>query len=246
MSMPSIFRSTGLSSLGGACVTCSVPNTSIRVSRALYSMHRRSATPSMCFHTGSLAGGAHPGSALSNGLAALSQPLKLRLCLHPDASGLRDYGGSVVLVDPLASLTAVEEFLWPRVGQAARRTPQQREPRSEPGPRRGDPAASAASPRRTVRCGWGCRVPHPHAVTTSLARACVRKRSSKGGRAPPPSSRSRRRPHQVRDRPVRVHCHTHRCCAPQSGPPAVADRAPRRAPPRPRARRTRALAACAA
>ncbi|CAH8338587.1 unnamed protein product [Eruca vesicaria subsp. sativa] len=56
------------------------------------------------------------GSArLSSGLSALAQPLKLRLCRAPGEKALRDYSSNIVLIDPLASLAAVEEFLWPRV-----------------------------------------------------------------------------------------------------------------------------------
>ncbi|KAL5788849.1 hypothetical protein ACOSP7_005798 [Xanthoceras sorbifolium] len=56
------------------------------------------------------------GSArLSSGLGALSQPFKLRLCRVQGDKSLRDYSSNVVLIDPLASLAAVEEFLWPRV-----------------------------------------------------------------------------------------------------------------------------------
>lgn len=56
------------------------------------------------------------GSArLSSGLSALSQPFKLRLCRAQGEKALRDYSSNVVLIDPLASLAAVEEFLWPRV-----------------------------------------------------------------------------------------------------------------------------------
>ncbi|KAM1987118.1 hypothetical protein ACFX15_034426 [Malus domestica] len=56
------------------------------------------------------------GSArLSSGLSALSQPFKLRLCRAQGEKTLRDYSSNVVLIDPLASLAAVEEFLWPRV-----------------------------------------------------------------------------------------------------------------------------------
>ncbi|WCJ39868.1 E3 ubiquitin-protein ligase UPL3 [Euphorbia peplus] len=56
------------------------------------------------------------GSArLSSGLSALSQPFKLRLCRVQGEKSLRDYSSNVVLIDPLASLAAVEEFLWPRV-----------------------------------------------------------------------------------------------------------------------------------
>ncbi|XP_052626387.1 E3 ubiquitin-protein ligase UPL3 isoform X1 [Lactuca sativa] len=52
---------------------------------------------------------------LSSGLGALSQPFKLRLCRAHGEKGLRDYSSNVVLIDPLASLAAVEDFLWPRV-----------------------------------------------------------------------------------------------------------------------------------
>ncbi|KAJ7967163.1 E3 ubiquitin-protein ligase UPL3-like [Quillaja saponaria] len=56
------------------------------------------------------------GSArLSSGLSALSHPFKLRLCRAQGEKSLRDYSSNVVLIDPLASLAAVEEFLWPRV-----------------------------------------------------------------------------------------------------------------------------------
>ncbi|PPS00582.1 hypothetical protein GOBAR_AA20078 [Gossypium barbadense] len=56
------------------------------------------------------------GSArLSSGLGALAQPFKLRLCRAPREKSLRDYSSNIVLIDPLASLAAVEEFLWPRV-----------------------------------------------------------------------------------------------------------------------------------
>ncbi|KAF9622824.1 hypothetical protein IFM89_034059 [Coptis chinensis] len=52
---------------------------------------------------------------LSSGLSALSQPFKLRLCRSQGDKSLRDYSSNIVLIDPLASLAAVEEFLWPRV-----------------------------------------------------------------------------------------------------------------------------------
>ncbi|XP_074275667.1 E3 ubiquitin-protein ligase UPL3-like [Silene latifolia] len=52
---------------------------------------------------------------LSSGLSALSQPFKLRLCRAQGEKSLRDYSNTVVLIDPLASLAAVEDFLWPRV-----------------------------------------------------------------------------------------------------------------------------------
>ncbi|PNT60766.1 hypothetical protein BRADI_5g04567v3 [Brachypodium distachyon] len=55
------------------------------------------------------------GSRQSSGLSALSQPFKLRLCRAQGEKSLKDYSSNIVLIDPLASLAAVEEFLWPRV-----------------------------------------------------------------------------------------------------------------------------------
>ncbi|CAI9280286.1 unnamed protein product [Lactuca saligna] len=40
--------------------------------------------------------------------------------------GLRDYSSNVVLIDPLASLAAVEDFLWPRVQRRKKETPQEK------------------------------------------------------------------------------------------------------------------------
>jgi E3 ubiquitin-protein ligase TRIP12 len=55
------------------------------------------------------------GSRLSSGLGALSQPFKLRLCRAQGEKSLKDYSSNILLIDPLASLAGVEEFLWPRV-----------------------------------------------------------------------------------------------------------------------------------
>ena len=63
-------------------------------------------------------------SSISMGLSALSQPLKLNLVRAPHEEQLRNYSGHTVLIEPLASMAAVEYFLWPRVqrsaGEAAR------------------------------------------------------------------------------------------------------------------------------
>ena len=56
----------------------------------------------------------HQG-ALSAGLSALAQPFKLRMARSPHETQLWDYSTNVVLIEPLASLQAVEDFLWPRV-----------------------------------------------------------------------------------------------------------------------------------
>lgn len=56
------------------------------------------------------------GSAsMGAGLSALSQPFKLRLCRASGEKMLRDYSTNIVLIEPLATLVAVEDFLWPRV-----------------------------------------------------------------------------------------------------------------------------------
>lgn len=56
------------------------------------------------------------GSAsVAAGLSALAQPFKLRLCRASGERGLRDYSSNIVLIDPLATLASIEEFLWPRV-----------------------------------------------------------------------------------------------------------------------------------
>jgi E3 ubiquitin-protein ligase TRIP12 len=58
------------------------------------------------------------GSSLTSGLAALTQPFKLRLCRAGHEHQLRDYSSNVVLIEPLATVAAVEEFLWLRVYRA--------------------------------------------------------------------------------------------------------------------------------
>ncbi|PSC70280.1 E3 ubiquitin-ligase UPL3-like isoform A [Micractinium conductrix] len=65
-------------------------------------------------------GGALPRStsgvnSLAAGLAALSNPFKIRLACAGDEPGLRDYSTNMVLIEPLASMSQIEDFLWPRV-----------------------------------------------------------------------------------------------------------------------------------
>jgi E3 ubiquitin-protein ligase TRIP12 len=54
-------------------------------------------------------------SATIAGLSALTQPFKLRLSRASNEKLLRDYSSKIVLIEPLATLVAVEDFLWPRV-----------------------------------------------------------------------------------------------------------------------------------
>ncbi|OMO92775.1 Armadillo [Corchorus olitorius] len=80
-----------------------------KLQNALSSLER---FPVVLSHSSRSSGGS---ARLSSGLSALSQPFKLRLCRAQGDKSLRDYSSNVVLIDPLASLAAVEEFLWPRV-----------------------------------------------------------------------------------------------------------------------------------
>lgn len=64
-----------------------------------------------------------PLSPVSAGLRHLSQPFKLRLrkaLADNGGTGLRDYAHHVVLIEPLATMASVQEFLWPRVREAER------------------------------------------------------------------------------------------------------------------------------
>ncbi|CAN8276728.1 unnamed protein product [Cochlearia groenlandica] len=101
------------------------------------------------------------GSArLSSGLSALAHPIKLRLCRAPGEKTLRDYSSNIVLIDPLASLAAVEEFLWPRV-------------------QRGEPAMKPAAPAGNTESGTlpsGAGVSLPSSSTPA---STTRRHSSK-------------------------------------------------------------------
>jgi E3 ubiquitin-protein ligase TRIP12 len=109
--------------------------------------------------------------SLSAGLAALSNPFKIRLSRHPSAApptartsngpinpdvpiGLKDYTSNVVLIEPLASMNQVEEFLWPRVqyspGEYARMVSGEAAGRDEAAR-----AAAAAAARDQGRGGGG-------------------------------------------------------------------------------------------
>lgn len=101
------------------------------------------------------------GARLSSGLSALSQPFKLRLCRAQGEKSLRDYSSNVVLIDPLASLAAVEEFLWPRVQ------------RSESGQK---PSASVGNSESGTTTGAGASSPSP--LTPTTRRHSSRSRSS--------------------------------------------------------------------
>ncbi|KAL5066522.1 hypothetical protein RYX36_028259 [Vicia faba] len=63
-------------------------------------------------------------SVLLSPVSLSSQPYKLRLCRAQGEKSLKDYSSSIVMIDPLASLAAIEEFLWPRVqrGESAQKS----------------------------------------------------------------------------------------------------------------------------
>jgi E3 ubiquitin-protein ligase TRIP12 len=64
----------------------------------------------------SFSAGSYSGNTLSNGLAALTSPFKIKLEKHGQERALKEYSAHYVLIEPLASLTAVEDFLWSKVG----------------------------------------------------------------------------------------------------------------------------------
>lgn len=54
----------------------------------------------------------------SSGLSVLSQACNIRLCRAKGDESLIDYSSYILVFNPLATLAAVEEFLWPRVQQS--------------------------------------------------------------------------------------------------------------------------------
>ncbi|KAK4424057.1 E3 ubiquitin-protein ligase UPL3 [Sesamum alatum] len=125
---------------------------------ALSSMER---FPVVLSHASRSSGG---NARLPSGISALSQPFKLRLCRAQGEKSLRDYSSNVVLIDPLASLAAVEDFLWPRVQ------------RSEPGQK---PSVSAGnSESGTTPAGAGVSSPSGSTPASATRRHSTRSRSS--------------------------------------------------------------------
>lgn len=53
--------------------------------------------------------------SLGAGLSALSQTFKVRLQRHPNEKQLKDNPHHAVMIEPLAAMTALEDYLWPRV-----------------------------------------------------------------------------------------------------------------------------------
>ncbi|KAF5951530.1 hypothetical protein HYC85_009474 [Camellia sinensis] len=129
-----------------------------KLQNALSSLER---FPVVLSHTSRPSSG---NARLSYGLSALSQPFKLRLCRAQGEKSLRDYSSNVVLIDPLASLAAVEDFLWLRVQ------------RSESGQK---PLASAGnSESGTTPIGAGIPSPSTSIPASTTRRQSTRSRSS--------------------------------------------------------------------
>ncbi|KAI8021116.1 E3 ubiquitin-protein ligase UPL3 [Camellia lanceoleosa] len=129
-----------------------------KLQNALSSLER---FPVVLSHTSRPSSG---NARLSSGLSALSQPFKLRLCRAQGEKSLRDYSSNVVLIDPLASLAAVEDFLWLRVQ------------RSESGQK---PSASAGnSESGTTPTGAGASSPSTCTPASATRRQSTRSRSS--------------------------------------------------------------------
>ncbi|XP_070042392.1 E3 ubiquitin-protein ligase UPL3-like isoform X2 [Nicotiana tomentosiformis] len=101
---------------------------------------------------------------LSSGLSALSQPFKLRLCRAQGEKTLRDYSSNVLLIDPLASLVAIEGFLWPRVK------------RPESGQKAS--ASSGNSGSGTIPAGGGASYPSMSTPASAPHRHSTRSRSA--------------------------------------------------------------------
>ncbi|XP_011092986.1 E3 ubiquitin-protein ligase UPL3 isoform X1 [Sesamum indicum] len=117
--------------------------------------------PVVLSHASRSSGG---NARLSSGLSALCQSFKLRLCRAQGEKSLRDYSSNVVLIDPLESLAAVEEFLWPMVQQ------------SELGQK---PSVSAwNSVCRTTPAGTGVSSPSGSTPASATRRHSTRSRSS--------------------------------------------------------------------
>ncbi|XP_051145635.1 E3 ubiquitin-protein ligase UPL3 [Andrographis paniculata] len=129
-----------------------------KLQNALSSLER---FPVVLSHASRSSGG---NTRLSSGLSALSQPFKLRLCRAQGEKSLRDYSSNVVLIDPLASLAAVEDFLWPRV---------QRNDSSQ------KPSASVGNPESgSTAVGTGVSSPSASIPPTMTRRHSTRSRSS--------------------------------------------------------------------
>ncbi|PWA53966.1 ubiquitin-transferase [Artemisia annua] len=94
------------------------------------------------------------GSRLSSGLGLSSRPFKLRLCRAHGEKSLRDYSSNILLIDPLASLSAVEDFLWPRV----QRSESSHKSSTSVGNSESSPTPASATRRQSTRSRSGINI----------------------------------------------------------------------------------------
>ncbi|GIM11450.1 hypothetical protein Vretimale_14948 [Volvox reticuliferus] len=135
----------------------------------------------------------NPGS-LSSGLSLLTHPFKLRLCRHGSDNSLRDYSSNIVLIEPLATMMAIEEFLYPRVYRGTSAASQQQGSAAAPGGGANANTATAAAATGATADGAGSKGAGTGA-TTGGASAATPGGDNGGGTAtasatPLPGSRS--------------------------------------------------------
>ncbi|KAL4435190.1 hypothetical protein ABPG77_001872 [Micractinium sp. CCAP 211/92] len=121
-------------------------------------------------------------SSLTAGLAALSNPFKIRLSRAGDEPGLRDYSANMVLIEPLASMAQIEEFLWPRVmggGGGAAAAAGGDDPRSRQAAAAARSAAAAGSAEPSVNAA--ARAASAAAAAAEAAAAAARSLQPDGG-----------------------------------------------------------------
>jgi E3 ubiquitin-protein ligase TRIP12 len=112
-------------------------------------------------------GGGARGEGGEAGMAGLSRPFKLCLRRDPADRALRDYATNVVLVEPLATMSAIEEFLLPRVRRAEAPT------RAAPPPPGAAPAAPGDAPAPAAEPAAPAASPPPDAAPDAAATAAA-------------------------------------------------------------------------
>ncbi|KAK9798991.1 hypothetical protein WJX73_009807 [Symbiochloris irregularis] len=139
----------------------------------------------------SVLGPASDASALTFGLAALSQPFQLRLARAAHERQLGDYGCNTVLIEPLATMFAVEDFLWPRVYRKAPASPA---PKERHRGRDGDKPSAEAGDKA------GGKSPGAHSKPAAAAAAAGASNAQAGKGQQPAQKGSEDAPPQTRTR----------------------------------------------
>ncbi|KAF6266557.1 hypothetical protein COO60DRAFT_1697133 [Scenedesmus sp. NREL 46B-D3] len=131
--------------------------------------------------------GSFNSSSLTSGLAALTQPFKLRLVRHPEEHALKEYPANIVLIEPLANMTAIEDFLWQRVNRGSTLEALRVRAAADPaagGSRAAEPAAVNSAPAAAAAAapsGPAAAAAPGRATAPAAAGAAPRRRSSSGG-----------------------------------------------------------------